>query len=229
MTFAGNFGDPKTERDIRSAKRFNFFALAVLIGVIIGAFVLYLQLQQKQQELRQKSRELADSTSRLRFFRNELEAVQSKLAKREQETENQLRQLTRSVENKQFDSALVMARGYNLPPQARDNCVFVNLYVHQPAPKALKTIQSMLVPPKFTLSLLDTLDHVTEWMGNESAVHFYSNAAARTAIELAVDLSKATGVHFRAIMGNAEDAPKYSSHQWIRIQYLGETSQQQQQ
>ncbi|MFN8396369.1 MAG: hypothetical protein U0176_17220 [Bacteroidia bacterium] len=228
MTFTGNFGDPKTERDIRSAKRFNFFALGVLIVLILAAFILYLQLQQKQQELQEKSLELADSTDRLRRFRNELEAVQSKLAKREQETEHQLRQLTRSVENRQFDSALVMARGYNLGPEAREKCIFVNLYVFQPAPKVVKTIQSMIVPPKFILSVQDTIDHVTEWMGDASAVYYYSNASARMAMELAIDLSKATGVHFKAIMGNAEDAPKYSSHQWIRIQYLGEGTQQQQ-
>ena len=104
MTLAGLFGDPKTSRDIRSAKRFNFFALLVLMGVIVGGFLLYLQLVQKQHELEVKTQQLADSTARLRRFRSELEAAQSTLAQREQDVERQLQSLSHSVENRQFVS-----------------------------------------------------------------------------------------------------------------------------
>ena len=80
--------------------------------MIVGGFLLYLQLIQKQRELEVKTQQLADSTARLRRFRSELEAAQSTLADREKQMEKQLDTLSNTVKDAQFDDAIEMANRY---------------------------------------------------------------------------------------------------------------------
>ncbi len=231
MTLAGIFGDPKTSRDIRSAKRFNFFALLVLMGVIVGGFLLYLQLIQKQHELEVKTQQLADSTARLRRFRSELEATQSKLAEREQQMEHQLQSLSHSVENRQFDSAMVKANRYAGQLATKDSSalILVHLYSWQPQANKLKNVEKVLVEPEYLLVKEETVTELPTWMGKQSSVNYYSPSVEQKAIVLAKQLSKLTKTQFTPVQGPAEDAPKDARNQWIRIHYLGASAIQQQQ
>jgi hypothetical protein len=223
MTLAGLFGDPKTSRDIRSAKRFNFFALLVLMGVIVGGFLLYLQLVQKQHELEVKTQQLADSTARLRRFRSELEAAQSTLAQREQDVERQLQSLSHSVENRQFDSAMVKAFRYAGQIAAKDSSemLFVHLYAWQPQAKILRSIEKTLVEPDYLLIKAETMAELPTWMGNQSTVNYYSKEVEGKATSLAKQLTRLTKTPFIPELGPAEDAPQNTRNHWLRIHYLG--------
>ena len=223
MTINGKFGDPKTERDILSAKRFNFLALLVLIGAIASAFLLYLQLLDKQQQLELKSTELADSTENLRRIRGELEAAQGSLAAREQQIENQLQSLSSSVENRHFDSAMVQAKGINEQLARHDSAglTLVQLYAWQPQAGILPKIKAFLAKPDYIIAVDSTLSALPEWMGKQSAVYFYESAAREKATTIATRISKITGRPFVAVAGNAQDAPQGGHHIWLRIDYLG--------
>lgn len=229
MTLKGRFGDPKTERDIQSAKRFNFFALVILVGVIGCAFLLYLQLLQKQQELEVKTQELADSTAHLRRIRSELEAAQASLAEREQSIEQQLQSLSHSVENRHFDSALVMANRYAARRMDLDssNLTVVHLYAWQPNPASLESMKNFLVEPYYLLARDETLQALPTWMGKISAVYYFSEETKGKAQRLASKLGRITRQPFVTMMGPPEDVPKNSRHPWIRIHYLGNQNVQQ--
>jgi hypothetical protein len=223
MTLAGIFGDPKTSRDIRSAKRFNFFALLVLMGAIVGGFLLYLQLIQKQHELEVKTQQLADSTARLRRFRSELEAAQSTLAQRERHVEMQLQSLSHSVENRQFDSAMVKANRYagQIAAQDSSEMLLVHLYAWQPQTKILRSIEKTLVEPDYLLIKSETMTELPAWMGNLSTVNYYSKDVEDKANRLAKQLTRMTQTKFNPQLGPAEDAPQNTRNQWLRIHYLG--------
>lgn len=223
MTISGKFGDPKTERDILSAKRFNFFALIVLVLAIAAAFLIYLQLLNKQRELETKSQELADSTANLRRIRGELEAAQRSLSLREQQMELQLQSLSSSVENRQFDSAMVKASAINSQLAHSDSTglTVVQLYAWKPRPGMLPRITSYLSNPEFIVASDSTLLKLPSWMGKQSAVHYYRNESATRAQEIANGLTQITGEKFLASPGNLHDAPARSHHQWLHIYYLG--------
>lgn len=230
MTLAGLFGDPKTSRDIRSAKRFNFFALLILMAMMIGGFVLYMQLMQKQRQLEIKTQELADSTERLKRFRSELEAAQSTLAQREAQVEKQLQTLSNSVENRQFDSAMVIATRYAGQIASKDSSasLLVHLYSWQPQVRALHEIKRTLVEPNYILVKEETLPELPTWMGNQSTVNYYAADVEPRAKSLAQTLSKISKTSFAAVMGPAADAPQHARNQWIRIHYLGSSAVSQQ-
>lgn len=223
MTLAGLFGDPKTSRDIRSAKRFNFFALLVLMGMIVGGFLLYLQLIQKQRELEVKTQQLADSTARLRRFRSELEAAQSTLADREKQMEKQLDTLSNTVKDAQFDDAIEMANRYagQLATKENNEMLLVHLYAWQPQKQSLQAIEQALVEPSFLLVKEETLQELPTWMGTQSTVNYYDPGVESKAKALATQLGKLSKVPFIPVMGPAEDAPQNARHQWIRVHYLG--------
>jgi hypothetical protein len=223
MTLAGKFGDPKTERDILSAKRFNFFALIVLIGLIFAAFILYLQLVQKQRQLEIKTQELADSTENLRRLRSELEAAQSSLLTREKVIENQLQSLSNSVENRDFDSAMLMANRYNSQIAISDSTerMLVHLYAWQPQQKVMTEFQRFLVEPSYLLVKNETLEELPEWMGLHSTIYYYSPEIESRVRKLAIRLSKIARTTFTPVLGRAEEAPQNEHHHWIRIHYLG--------
>jgi hypothetical protein len=226
MTLHGKFGDPKTERDILSAKRFNFVSLLVLIMAIVAAFFLYLQLISQQRELEVKTQQLADSTAHLRRIRSELEEAQRSLAKREQQIEMQLENLSNSVELRQFDSALVQATAISSQLARKDSTglTFINFYAWQPQSSALSAIKSYLTSPEFILVKQETLHQLPIWMGKHSAVYYYSNAAAPKAAAIAKQLSAMAGSPFEVLRGDAQNAPQNGHHEWIHIHYLGGSS-----
>jgi hypothetical protein len=223
MTIAGKFGDPRTERDILSAKRFNFFSLIVLIVVIAAAFLLYLQLLSQQRELEIKTKELADSTANLRRIRGELEAAQMSLSNRQVEMEQQLQDISTSIENDDFDSAKVQANVISEQLAQHDSAglTLIHLYNWQPQPRTLHNINNYLKDPKFILVKQETLYDLPAWMGRKSAVYYYSAEAAPKATEIAHNLSRISGLTFEAVPGNKADAPPPGSNEWIHIHYLG--------
>ncbi len=226
MTLHGKFGDPKTERDILSAKRFNFASLVVLIMAIVAAFFMYLQLISQQRELEVKTQQLADSTAHLRRIRGELEEAQRSLAMREQRMEMQLENLSNSVEQRQFDSALVQATAISSQLARKDSTglTFINFYAWQPQSSILSTIKSYLAAPEFILVKQETLQELPDWMGKKSAVYYYSKTAASKAETIAKQLSAMSGSSFEALRGDAQNAPQNGHHEWIHIHYLGGSS-----
>lgn len=225
MTLAGKFGDPKTERDIRSAKRFNFFALIMLFLLLVGAFILYLQLVQQQHELEVKTQQLADSTAQLRRFRSEMEAVQSSLSKHEIKLEQQLQSLSNSVENRDYDSARTMASRFATQLAYHDSSgmLLVHLYSWQPKQQVLHHFEHFFVQPDYMLVLSENLQALPEWMGKSNAVYYYDAEVAPKARKIATQLTQIANAPFLALPGNPNDAPKSTNHQWIRIHYLGAT------
>jgi hypothetical protein len=223
MTLHGNFGDPRTERDILSAKRFNFVALLVLFGLIVAAFLMYLQLLNQQRELQMRTQQLADSTASLRRIRSELEAAQKSLAERESRMEQQLQHLSTSVENHQFDSALVMAKGYSTQLAKKDSSetMLVNLYAWEPNPKVLHAFRHSLTEPEYLLANMETVALLPPWFDKQNTVHYYSEDAAPKAKELAIKLTKLSSVPFTLVKGNPDEVPKSDYHQWVRVYYLG--------
>lgn len=223
MTLHGNFGDPRTERDILSAKRFNFFALLVLIGLILAAFLLYLQLLSQQRELQMRTQQLADSTASLRRIRSELEAAQKSLVERESRMEQQLQHLSNSVENRQFDSALVMAKGYTTQLAKKDSSetMLVNLYAWEPNPKVLYAFRHSLTEPEYLLAKTETVAILPAWFDKQNSVHYYADDAEPKAKQLAIKLSKLASTSFALVKGNPDEVPKSEYHQWVRVYYLG--------
>lgn len=223
MTIAGKFGDPRTERDIISAKRFNFFSLLVLIVAIAAAFLLYLQLLSQQRELEIKTKELADSTANLRRIRGELEAAQMSLSNRQVQMEQQLQMISTSIENDDFDSAKVQANVISEQLAQHDSAglTLIHLYNWQPKPRTLHEINNYLKDPKFLLIKQETLTDLPAWMGRKSAVYYYSPDAAPKATEIAQNLTRIAGLPFEAVPGNKADAPPPGGHEWIHIHYLG--------
>ena len=223
MTLQGKFGDPKTERDILSAKRFNFVSLIVLVAAIAAAFVLYLQLVSKQRELEHKTQQLADSTANLRRIRWELESAQISLDQRDHEMQRQLQTLSNSVENREFDSAMVQAGKINsrLAKYDSTGLTLVHLYAYQPLPKVMQQIKRYLLAPEYLLVKHQTLQELPEWMGQRSAVYFYSTQGEKKAKVIAAELSNNSGQAFEALPGNSHDAPSLDNHDWIHIHYLG--------
>ncbi len=223
MTIRGNFGDPRTERDIRSAKRFNFFALVVLIAALATAFLMYLELVHQQQQLQLKSKELADSTANLRRIRGELEAAQGSLADRQHVMEQQVQRINVSIENKDFDSAKHQANALAAQIAKTDSSgfTFVHLYMYRPQDAALKKIDDYLRDPNFLLIKQETMQNLPSWMGQRSAVYYYSTQAAAKATEIAGELSRLAGQPFDALLGKPADAPPAGRHDWIHIHYLG--------
>ncbi len=227
MTLHGNFGDPKTERDILSAKRFNLFSLIVLVAVIAATFVLYLQLVSKQRELEIKTQQLADTTANLRRIRWELEAAQIKLDQRDQEMQQQLQTLSTSVENRQFESAMVQAGKINSQLARHDSTglTLVHLYSYEPQGKVLREINNFLLAPEYLLVKNQTLQELPDWMGNRSAVYFYTQQGEKKAKAIAAELTSISGQAFDALPGNSHDAPSLDNHDWIHIHYLGAAMQ----
>jgi hypothetical protein len=223
MTLSGRFGDPKTERDILSAKRFNFFALIVLICTMAAAFLLYMQLLHKQQELETKSQQLADSTANLRRIRSELEAAQRSLSQRQVEMEQEVQSLAESVENRQFESAVTKAEEINQKMARTDShgITLVHLYSWQPQPTVLRRIGGILKEPDYLLVKDETLGELPDWMGRQSAVYYYSLDAATKAIVLAQKLTALSGQQFGAVLGDSDDAPQQNGYEWMHIHYLG--------
>lgn len=223
MTIAGRFGDPKTERDIMSAKRFNFFALIIMVIMVTTAFVLYLQLVNKQQELETKSQQLADSTANLRRIRNELEAAQESLSDRQVRLQQEVQSLTESVENHQFDSAVVKATNINLKMARTEayGITLVHLYSWQPQARVLGKIDGLLQDPDFILVKDQTLTELPAWMGTSSTVYFYSPDAAVKARDLAKKLSAISGQPFAVLPGDSNDVPRQDGYRWMHIHYLG--------
>jgi hypothetical protein len=223
MTLAGKFGDPKTERDILSAKRFNFFALIVLIGLIFAAFILYLQLVQKQRELEIKTQQLADSTDHLQRLRSELEAAQASLATREKHMEDQLQTLTNSVEKRDFDSAVLIANDYSNRRAIADSAdlMLVHLYAWQPQQRVMTEFKRIFVEPSYLLVKNETTQELPEWMGQQSAVYYYAPEIEPRVRKLALRLSRIARTTFIPVLGRPEDAPQNEHHEWIRIHYLG--------
>jgi Rad3-related DNA helicase len=224
MTLRGKFGDPITERDVLSAKRFNFFALIVLIVVVTAGFLIGLQLLSNQRQLEQKTQQLADSTANLRRIRSELEAAQRSLAKREESMELQLQNLSNSVEKHDFDSAMLQANAINTELARHDSMglTLVHLYSWKPQEAALKRIKEYLHAPEFMLVRHETLSDLPLWLGDRSAVYYYSPGVRLHATKIAAHLSKITDRPFVATAGVASDAPDYAQHVWLHIHYLGE-------
>lgn len=224
MTLAGNFGDPKTERDIRSAKRTNFIALALLL--VLGTVMLYLivRLAQQHQALEEKTQQLSDSTANLQRIRGELEAAQSLLVDRERQIQEQLIQLSRNVEDGNYADARAQATAITTryeSPSSSAPSIMVHLYAYQPLDQALDAIRKYLSQPGFELVKEETLTSLPAWMGSRSAVFFYSKGSAATAAQVAQALSRATGVTFSPQAGNPDDVPADRQSEWLRIQYLG--------
>lgn len=223
MSFTGKFGDPKTERDILSAKRFNFFSLIVLVLAIAAAFVLYLQLIAQQRELEVKTQQLADSTANLRRIRSELEAAQQSLAKREQTMENQLVSLSNSVEKRQFDSAMVKATAISSQIALRDSngLTFVNIYGWKPKANVWEGISKFFSTPEYVVVKQEVLPDLPAWMGTRSTIYYYSKSAATKAESMAKTLSKRVGSPFEAKLADHQEAPKFGHHESMHIHYLG--------
>lgn len=227
MTLQGNFGDPKTERDILSAKRFNFISLIVLVAAIAATFVLYLQLVSKQRELELKTQQLADSTANLRRIRWELESAQISLDQRDREMQQQLQTLSNSVENRQFDTAVKQASIINSQLARHDSTglTLVHLYSYQPQRKVLHQINDFLLTPEYLLVKNQTLQELPDWMGNRSAVYYYTPQGEKKAKAIATELTSISGQTFDALPGNSHDAPSLDNHDWIHIHYLGASMQ----
>jgi hypothetical protein len=222
MTLAGNFGDPKTERDIRSAKRFNFFALAVLVALVAAALWFYLQLNQKQRELEYKSRELADSTSKLSKIRGELEAAQRVLASNEKRIEGQLQDLSQTVEGGKFEAAVKLANSFTDDIAAKDPTqhAYVNLYAWRPDTGVFAKLNGFFSQRDYMVIRSETLSTFSKWIGDRSAVYYYNPKMKEEATKLASQLGNTTGKMFHAIQGAAHDAPS-TDHDWLNVHYLG--------
>lgn len=225
MTLKGRFGDPQTEKDIVSAKRFNFFALIVLIIVCAMAFLFYMELMQKKKELETKSMELADSTAILRKTRSELEAAQVALSRREEKVEKQLIKLTDQVEKKNFVAAVQTANDYSAQISKQDSspAIWINFYAWKPDVSKLSLMRTYLLRQNFTLVKDEIVEERQKWLGNESAVYFYNPQMEKLAHEIASNLSQKSGTKFMIKEGRHQDIPSTPGVNWFHIHYLGET------
>jgi hypothetical protein len=230
MTLKGAFGDPITERDIASAKRINLIALLVLMLMFVLTGMFYYQLQEKKRELEQKTKELeqktqelADSTAWLERTRKELIASQTQLAQREQHVEEQLQELSSSVEQKKFTEAVALANKINVQLAAKQSKpkVWVNFYSWQPDIKAQSISRDYLRNEQYTVVKDETFKEKPNWMGASSAVYYFDKGGKLMAADIAARLSKLCGTPFQVEEGKRADSLASSDYSWLNIHYIG--------
>ncbi len=226
MTLKARFGDPKTEKDIVAAKRFNFFALIVLMIVCAAALIFYLELINKKRELETKSIELADSTAILQRTRSELEAAQVMLAEREEVVEDKLLKLADQVEQKDFTAAIQTANDYSkkLHQEDIERQCWINFYAWKPDPTQLPIIRTYLKRKNYMLVNDKVLKQHHKWIGTNSAIYYYSKGTKAIATDLAINLKRISGIKFEVLEGRPEDAVHTKKVDWFNIHYIGSKS-----
>lgn len=214
----GKFGDPTTEKEVRTAKRVNYLSLLFLFGLLATSFYFFLQLQEKQEELAEKTEMLADSTDNLQRIRAELEAAQNDLEAREESTLTVLRNVTQLVEDEDYGRAKEIAQEYEEWETAQR--ISLNVYSYGVGDSDRKAVQSYLQRMEHHVILNRNLTNPASWLQDSSTVLFYDVEMSDVAKRIANDLGEVTGEEFRIRMGSPGDAPKVEVRKWINIHHI---------
>ncbi|MEM0996416.1 MAG: hypothetical protein AAGN35_05030 [Bacteroidota bacterium] len=214
----GNFGDPTTENEVRTAKRINYLSLLFLVAVLAATFYFFRELQNKKAELVEKTQMLADSTDNLQRIRAELEAAQTDLEAREESTLTVLRNVTELVEQADYGTATQLAREYK-SREASDR-VSLNVYSFGVADRSRQAVDSYLREADHHVLLNREVENPASWLQDSSTVMFFHPNTEEAALRIANDLREVTGQAFRAAMGSPSDVPRVPDQQWINIHHI---------
>jgi hypothetical protein len=191
-----------------------------------GGFVLTLQLLSKQRELEQTKQQLRFYADSLRLIQHELEAAQRTLDLIDSSTEQELQDLSSSLEQQDYRNATKKAFTIKSAIERRDSAglTIVHLYAWRPQNGALDSIQNYFQDPAYVVASNETVQDLPSWMGQNSAIYYSDEDISSRAKSMAEELSRRTGTRFVALPVKGKNAPDYDAHDWIRVNYLGDAA-----
>ena len=225
------FGDPRTDAQIRVAKRINTVALIGLIILLGSTFFYFVRLKNTKVALQDSKTEVEvqkDSLAKLQAQQQrlnaELSSYKQMLEEQRRRTDSTLQALASKVNANDFQSARSIARDYQpvatAPEEKAPAKRFVNVYLYQAPEKDALVIHQYLAEHEFQVLRSSESQKVTRWLPPSSTIEYFRPEDKPQAEAIRQDLSRLTGTEFKAeftVSQNPADQPN-----WVNITLIGE-------
>jgi cell division protein FtsB len=225
------FGDPRTDAQVKAAKRINTVALIFLVILLGSTFFYFLRLnhtkvalQASKSEIEVQKDSLAQLQSRQARLIEELNSYKNNLSQLKHQSDSTLQALVATVKARDYGSAQTIAKEYDAssppPSPTAPESRYVNLYLYRAPANAAKDIGGYLAEKGFQVLREAEFDKMERWLTPSSTVEYFRENDKPLAEELARALSRLTAHDFElqyTPSRNALDRPN-----WLNITLIGE-------
>jgi cell division protein FtsB len=225
------FGDPRTDAQIRVAKRINTLALIGLIVLLGSTFFYFVRLKNTKVALQDSKTEVEvqkDSLAKLQAqqqrLNEELNSYKQMLEEQRRRTDSTLQALAAKVNANDFKSARTIARDYQpvaaAPQEKAPAQRFVNVYLYQAPEKEAQAIRQYLSEHDYQVLRSSESKTVTRWLDPSSTIEYFKAEDQAHAENLRKELSRITGSEFT--IQHTASADPAAEPNWLNITLIGE-------